>query len=223
MSEPSVKGSMLLLSVLAVRRLKQATAPTDEAFRKALSPEALALLKRAGNLPADVFEKSLSDETLALLDREIVITSWYPMWQFNELEEFMWEHLSKRDPSMARKAGAESFKSMQKTGRYQQFAFAERAEGATSTKDVIRQTRLIASILAGYYNFLEVEVGLDPDSEDLQIVYGNAGLFCDPLRYSTEGFMTAVTRVRNGVTDWISERVAPDRIVFTLPHARSRR
>jgi hypothetical protein len=79
---------------------------------------------------------------------------------------------------------------------------------------------MISSILSGYYNFLEVDVQLDPASQDLQIVYDNAELFIEPLRYSTEGFMTAVSRVRGGTTTWSSERVAPGRIVYTLPNAR---
>jgi hypothetical protein len=199
MSEPSVKGTMLLGSVVLARRLKQ-----------------------RGDLRTEIFEKSLSDETLSLLDDRIIITSWYPMWQFNELQEFFWEHVARRDPRAARASGADSFKSMNKTGRYQQFEYAARAESAESKRDVLRHTRMITSILSGYYNFLEVKVGLDPQSQNLQIVYDNATMYCEPLRYSTEGFMTAVSRVRNGVTDWTSERVTPDRIVYTLPNARAK-
>jgi hypothetical protein len=199
MSEPSVKGTMLLGSVVLTRRLK-----------------------KRGDLPAEIFEKSLSEETLALLDDRIIITSWYPMWKFNELQEFFWEHVAKRDPKVARASGADSFKSMNKSGRYQQFEYAARAESAESKQDVLRHTRMITSILAGYYNFLDVKVGLDPQSQNLQIVYANASMYCEPLRYSTEGFMTAVSRIRNGTTDWTSERVAPDRIVYTLPNARAK-
>jgi len=63
---------------------------------------------------------------------------------------------------------------------------------------------------------------LDPDHEDLQIVYDNAALLCEPLRYSTEGFMTAVSQLRNANARWVSERPTPDRIVFTLPRATRR-
>jgi len=170
-------------------------------------------------LPAEIFEKVLSAETLELLDERISIANWYPMWQCNELQTLFWEHVAKRDPNVARQSGAESFKSMQKTGRYQQFEYAERAESAESKRDVLRQTRMITSILSGYYNFLEVEVGLHPETENLQIIYDNATLFIEPLRYSTEGFMTGVSRVRKGTTSWTSERVTPDRIVYTLPNA----
>ena len=219
MAEASVKGSMLLLSVIATRRLKQGAESRDAAAEKTFSEEARALLKRGGEIPVEVFEKSLSEETLALLDDNIFIPSWYPMWQFNELQEFLWQNLSKRDPEVARQGGAESFKSMQKTGRYQQFEYAGRAESATSKADVLRQTRMITSIMSGYYNFLDVEVRLNPDTEDLQIIYDNAEMYCEPLRYSTEGFMTAVSRLRKGVTNWVSERPSPGRIIFTLPHA----
>jgi hypothetical protein len=196
MAEPSVKGNMLLGSVVMTRRLRD-----------------------ANQLPAEIFEKVLSAETLELLDERISIANWYPMWQCNELQTLFWEYVAKRDPNVARQSGAESFKSMQKTGRYQQFEYAERAESAESKRDVLRQTRMITSILSGYYNFLEVEVGLHPETENLQIIYDNATLFIEPLRYSTEGFMTGVSRVRKGTTSWTSERVTPDRIVYTLPNA----
>ncbi len=196
MTEPCVKGSMLLGTVVSVRRLRD-----------------------SGDLPIGIFEKALSEDTLALFDERIIITSWYPMWQFNELQVLSWEHISNRDPDKVREAGALSFKSMAKTGRYQQFEYAERAEKANSKADVLRDTRLITSIMSGYYNFLEVESRLDPETSDLQIIYENAGLYIEPLRLSTEGFMTAVSRVRNGTTDWTSKRTAPDRIVFTLPNA----
>jgi len=220
MTEPSVKGAMLLLSVVAIRRMKQGAELAGKEFEQSFSPQARSFLERVGDLPEGAFEKSLSAETLALLEEEIVITSWYPMWQFNELEEFLWVHLSKRDPELARMAGAEAFRSMQKTGRYQQLEYAERAGNATSSHDVIRQTRLIISILSSYYNFLEVEVDLDPVNRDLRITYDNAALICEPLRYSTEGFMTAVSRLRNDAVEWTSQRVSPDRIVFTLPNSR---
>lgn len=199
MSEPSVKGTMALGSVVLTRRLRD-----------------------KGQIPAEVLEKSLSEETRELLDERIVITKWYPMWQFNELQELFWERVARRNPDVMRQSGADSFKSMSKTGRYQQFEYAARAESAESKQDVLRHTRMITSVMAGYYNFLEVKVGLDDRSENLQITYDNASMFCEPLRFSTEGFMNGVSRLRNGVTDWTSERVAPDRIVFTLPNARAR-
>jgi hypothetical protein len=198
MSEPSVKGSMLLGSVVSTRRQR------DD-----------------GIITASAVEKYLSDETLSLLGERITITRWYPMWQFNELQALFWEEIAHRDPEVARAAGAESFRSMQKTGRYQQFEYAERADRAASKLDVLRQTRMISSILSGYYNFLDVDVQLDPATQDLQIVYDNAELFTEPLRYSTEGFMDAVSRVRGGTTTWSSERVLPGRIIYTLPNAKS--
>ena len=223
MGEPSVKGAMLLLAVLAVRRLKQGAERWNESSDKPLSAAKLAFIRRGRDLPAGVFEKCLSEPTLALLDREIHVARWYPMWQFNELEEFWWEHVARRDPDFARRAGAGAFEHMRRSGRYRQFEYAEQAGVAASRMELLRQVRLISSVLAGFYDFLEVEVRLDPDTDELQIVYGNAADYCEPLRFVTEGFMTAVSRVRQGVTDWTSERVAPDRIVFTLPHASERR
>jgi len=79
---------------------------------------------------------------------------------------------------------------------------------------------MISSVLQSYYNFLEVECQLDPDSGDLQIVYSNATDFCEPLRLSSEGFMNAIQEIRGGKTSWTSYREAPDRIVFTLPRAK---
>ena len=199
MSEESVKGSMLAYSVDAVRRLRD-----------------------GGDVGGVEIEKSLSPETLELLEERILITNWYPMWQFNEIQDFLWEHLYRRNPEEARKVGAEWFGSMQASGRYPQYEYAGRADRASSKQEMVRQTRLIASILDLYYNFLDVEVGLDPDSGDLQVHFRNAGLFCETLRYTTEGFLLAISRIRKGTSEWTSERIAPDVILFTLPNTKNK-
>jgi len=132
MSENCVKGAMLLNSVVLLRRLKQAADGVETASGATQSPAAQMVRELGKQLSPDVFEKELSPETIALLDENIAITNWYPMWQFNEIQTFFWNHVSKRDPEAIRRGGADAFRNMQKTGRYQQLEFAGRAENADS-------------------------------------------------------------------------------------------
>ena len=79
------------------------------------------------------------------------------------------------------------------------------------------QAKLIASLTAAFYSFLETSVGIDPKNPlRLQIVYTNAASFPDGLRYATEGFMNQINQRQGSARRWTSERVAPDRIVFHL-------
>src|SRR5262249_9493893 len=111
--------------------------------------------------------------------------------------------------------------------RYQQLDFARRAGRAESREALVRQSKLITTVTSMLYNFLEVSVGIDPERADhLSIVYANAAEFTEPLRYSTEGFMTAINAAQGSLPAttaaqawsrrWTSGRAAPDRVVFRL-------
>ena len=103
------------------------------------------------------------------------------------------------------------------SGRYQQLDFAQRAGRAESREALVRQSKLITTVTAMLYNFLEVSVGINPTRPDeLQIVYANAAEFSEPLRYTTEGFMNAINEAQGSPRRWTSERTAPDRVVFRL-------
>ena len=159
----------------------------------------------------------LSGDALALLEEKIEIARWYPMSVFAELVDFEWEVVAGRDPEYARQSGARGAVRLFQGGHYQQLDFAQRASRAGSREALVRQSKLITTVTAMLYNFLEVSVGIDPARpNELQIVYANAAEFTEPLRYTTEGFMNAINEAQGSSRRWTSERTAPDRIVFRL-------
>jgi hypothetical protein len=193
--EPSVKGTIVLGVVASLRKLRT-----------------------AGQLSHEQLSARLSGPALGLLEQKIDFATWYPMALFRELVEFEWDVVAKRDPDYARRSGALSADHQSDTGRYQQLDFAKRAKKADTSGALLLQAKLITTVTAAFYNFLQTSVAIDPARPDrLEIVYANAAHFPEPLRYATEGFMNQINERQGSSRRWTSERVAPDRIVFTLP------
>ena len=177
----------------------------------------LRSLRSGGRIGSGQMEARLSGEALELLEQKIEIGRWYPMRAFAELIEFEWEMVAGRDPEYARRSGAKGAQRLFQGGRYQQLDFAKRAGRAESREKLVRQAKLITTITAMLYNFLEVSVGIDPARpNDLEIVYANAAEFTEPLCYTTEGFMNAINEAQGSSRRWTSERTARDRVVFRL-------
>jgi hypothetical protein len=192
--DPSVKGTIVVGVVASLRRLR-----------------------KEGRLSAAQLAARLSAPALELLEQKIEATRWYPMPAFAELVEFEWDAAGKRNPDYAREAGALSADRQMESGRYQQMDFAKRAKKAESASTLLLQARLITTVTAAFYNFLQTSVGIDPARPDqLEIVYANAAAWPEPLRYATEGFMNRINESQGSSRRWSSERVAPDRIVFVL-------
>lgn len=193
--EPSVKGSLVIGMVVTVRRHRD-----------------------AGRITAEQLEARLSGPALELLDEKIHIGRWYPMQHFCELLDVEWELGVRRDPQAMRKQGAAAADHLFDSGIYQQLQYAERQGKAKSREDVFRQSKLITTITGTLYNFLQFEVRPAPDRPDqLEIIYANASLFPEPLRYTTEGFMNQINVRQGSPRRWTSERLTADRIAFRLP------
>jgi hypothetical protein len=200
--EPSAKGAIVMGVVAALRKLRS-----------------------AGGLAQEQLAARLSGGALGLLEQKIEVGRWYPIGLFRELVDFQFEVVGKRDPDYARRQGAQSADIQSDAGRYQQLDFAKRAGRAESSGAIVLQAKLIASLTAAFYNFLETSVGIDPeDPRRLQIVYTNAAAFPDALRYATEGFMSRINERQGSTRPWRSQRTTPDRIVFwmELPERLSR-
>jgi hypothetical protein len=192
--ESCAKGSIVIGLVMSLRRLR-----------------------RAGRIQNEQLSARLSAVALDLLGQKIEIGRWYPMAAFAELVDFEWEVAGARDPEYARQSGAKSAEFLLQSGRYQQLDFAKRTARAESREALVRRTKLIITITATCYNFLEVKVGIDATRpNELQITYHNAAEFNEALRYSTEGFMNGVNAMQGSPRRWTSERAAPDRVVFRL-------
>jgi hypothetical protein len=192
--ESCAKGSIVLGAVASLRRLR-----------------------RSGRIHEDQLGARLSCAALGLLDQKIEIGRWYPMTAFAELVDLEWELVGARDPDYMRRSGATSAERLHQSGRYQQLEFAQRSGKAETREALIRRTKLITTITATFYNYLEVSVGIDAARPgELQITYANAREFTEALRYSSEGFMNGINAMQGSSRPWTSDRVAPDRVVFRL-------
>jgi hypothetical protein len=192
--EPSAKGILVVGAVVAVKRHR------DQGR------------VRAGQLAA-----RLGPAALELLDHKIDVARWYPMGPFCELLDLDWEVGGHRDPEHMRVQGARSADKLSERGIYQQLDYAERVGRAQTLDALMRQAKLITTITGTLYNFLRFEVRPSAGrSDELEIVYDDAGPFSEALRYTTEGFMNQIN-VRQGSTRrWSSERERADRIVFRM-------
>ena len=192
MAEASVKGMMILSSVVQVRRGRD---------HETISEKDLS---------------QLSPETLELLDERIETAQWYPMTQFNELLELGWRVLGKSDPEYMRKSGELNAETMNRSKRYRQLDYVKSKDRAESTSELLRQLRLTSSVTLSYFNFMEVVVQPDPECDNIiQIIYSNTDVFGESLRYSTEGFMNHLNQGRGSGRKWSSERVGST-VVFSL-------
>jgi hypothetical protein len=189
--EPSVKGSLFITGVVPVRRYRD-----------------------SGRLSHDQIAARLGPVALEMLDQKIDISCWYPIDAFCEMLDMDWEVASGRNPAYMWHMGQDHAKRFFERGIYQQLDYAKRAQRPESQRALVRQSRLIVTVTNSLYNFLEIDVHVDGDA--LEIVYGNAALFSEALRYTTEGFMTEVNRWQGSPRTWTSERGAPDRVSFRL-------
>ena len=191
---PSAKGSLVLGAAVAARRHRE-----------------------KGRISEQQLEVRLSAPALALIDQKILIAAWYPIDAFCELMDLNWELGGRRAPEFMRREGERSADRLFDTGIYPQLRFAEEAAKVESRDQLLRQSRLISSITASLYNFLQIEVRVGEGPEGhLQIVYENAAPFSEALRYSTEGFMNQINKRQKSAQRWTSERQRPDRIVFEM-------
>jgi hypothetical protein len=188
----NVKGALVLGAVVAARRMRD-----------------------RGHLSPEVLEARLSRQALELIDQKIETARWYPVAPFCELIDVGWELVGKRDPAYLEKAGAESADQLFDSNRYQQLDFAQRAAKVQTRKQLIRQARLITTITGTFYDFLDVRVALEADT--LNILYGNARAFGDPLVHTTVGFKNQINVRQGSKLRWTGCRNGPDEVCFTMP------
>ncbi len=192
--EPSVKGSLMLGVVVTVRRHRE-----------------------QGRVAAAQLEARLSGPALELIDQKIDIGRWYPINVFCELIEVDWDVGGRRDPAYMIREGELAADRLFGSGIYQQLHYADRAGQAQTRASLVRQAKLITTITANLYSFLEFEVRVAPERPDhIEILYRNASAFTEALRYSTEGFMNQINARQKSSRRWMSVRVRPDLVTFSL-------
>jgi hypothetical protein len=193
-STQSVKGTLMLGAVVTVRRLR-----------------------KRGEVSQEQLSARLSAEALTFLEEKIDLGRWYPLAAFCEILDTDWEFAGHRRADYMRNEGARAADRLFESGIYQQLQFAERSERAQAADALVRRSKLITTITASLFNFLKVDVRLNPEQRDsLEILYQNATGFSEALRYTSEGFMNQINHRQGSPRLWTSKRVRPDLVVFTL-------
>jgi hypothetical protein len=189
--QPSVKGSLYVAGVVAVRRHRD-----------------------SGRLSEDQIAARLGAVALEMLDQKIEISRWYPVEAFCEMVDVDWEVSGGRDPDYIRGMGEAAARRFFEGGIYPQLDYAKRSGRVDARPSLLRRAKLIVTVTNSLYNFIQTDVRIA--SSVLEVVYGNAALFSEALRYTTEGFMNEVNRWQGSARRWTSERVARDRVSFQM-------
>jgi hypothetical protein len=191
MRTPSVKGSLMLGAVVTVRRLRD-----------------------AGRVSAEALAARLSKQATELLDQKIEIARWYPVAAFCELIDFDWEVSGHRVPEYLERQGAVTADRLFDAKIYQQLEFAERSGKVDTREELARGAKLITTITGTFYDFLTFGVRVSDDQ--LEVVYGNAGAFGEPLIHTTIGFLNQINQRQGSKRTWRGRREGDDRVVFTM-------
>lgn len=185
-----------------------------------LVEDAQALLERSGDA-RERLETELSAETLALLDHKLAIGSWYPIAQYRELTELLWREEGDGRIEYLHERGRVIIQRLMEGGLYQQLNYLAPGEGRLqeqrTREQLLTSTKLVGSIMGAILNFSKHSWRFDPDRPDHMLhEISEAADYPDVLRFVQEGVETFLVRLGWPEAPPVtSERVAPDRIVFT--------
>ena len=195
MAEPSAKGILVGGVVVNLNRFRE-----------------------AGRISGDELEARLSPAAQQLLDTKIDTATWYPIGSYREILDIVWEIDGQKRPDYMREKGLRWAKKIYDSGMYQQLQYSDQAPRIRSGGQAVQQGRLIGSLIATFWNFVEPIVDLD-DSGALRLTLRNSAEFPDANRYTTEGFLNHIIERGSGKGVCSSERLTVDEIVFLLPLA----
>ena len=176
--------------------------------------EKLLKLISAGKTSWDELPHHLEPEDIEILQGPIHATQWYDIRIYERILLLNRDVSGDGSNELLLRWGAKSAERLIEAGIYQQLDYAKRAERVESRNSLVRQSKLIATVTNSLYNFLEIDVRVANDV--LEIVYANATLLSEALRYTTEGTMNEINRWQGASRRWASERVAPDQVRFRM-------
>jgi hypothetical protein len=199
---PSVKGTVFVGVVEAVKKLM--------ADGKATRKDA---------------ERFLEPGDLALLDEKLSISAWYDIRIYDRFNRMLRDIAGSGDDDYMRELGRESARRLAQTGTYSQFEYLNRTQMA-STEDpqqrfeaFARDLRLMQSITGSIYNFIEWSLEPEPGhARRYRIVWKNAAALSDLNGLRAEGFMNEMGNVNKHGGLWKFQRISKDVVVFKMTH-----
>ena len=192
LTEPSVKGLLLIGSVKAIRSAI-----------------------KGGDVARESVELMLTPGDLEILDSKIESTRWYPVGMIGRLQEILAKMVGGDRIAALRRLGALAAGDVRDTGTYDQMDFEEGTLESASHIRRVSFARRSATLNSMMFNFGTSRIEVDEANRDTLIHYEEVGEFPDSMRYTIQGFTEAVARIASGVDVPVSlEEIHPDR--FTL-------
>ena len=178
--------------------------------------EDLSALLASGTVTCEELGKHLAEDELALLDGQLDGIRWYPIATYEALTTALLQATHSAGKNRLRARGEAAANRLLEMGLYQQLdALAENS--SWTRENFASSVRLIATLHGSLLNFSVWTVEVDPVyPARIQLTVTQAAEFPEMLRIVTEGFMNACTVAASGNTRWLSERTAPDCIVFRM-------
>jgi hypothetical protein len=198
---PSIKGVLLVKLVDDVR----------------------ALLERR-DADRERLEVRLSAGALELLEGKVEIGRWYPIEQYTELTDLIWQEEGNRRVEYLHQRGEQAMKRLLEAGLYQQIEYLNREEGgfrtSPSRNQLLQSCRLVGSVMGALLNFTMQSWDWDPQNPEIMLhQVRQAAHYPEVLRYLQEGTLTFLVRLaRPNAPAVTSQRLAPDHIVFAYDY-----
>lgn len=199
MSEPSIRGNVFELAASDLRGLIE-----------------------KGKVSREQVEIALEPADLELLDSKTAPAAWVPIGSYTRMVQLLWHHDGHDDPAYLRLRGARAAERAFDSGLYAQLrhsmaigALIEESGGENIFTEV--DGRLMTSISGAIFNFGVWTFRDTPRCYQVEV--RDATALPDIMRHAIEGFLEVLTeRTSRRDVRVPSERVAPDFVVFSIPH-----
>ncbi len=188
-----------------------ALVPSIKATLFQFASDDIAKLLESGRLSRGELEQRLPREDLLYLGKQLAASSWVPMATYERVSTIAidLECGGERDEYL-RQAGLRAAVRLHKLGLYHQFE-------ASPEKWGLAVGRILVTLATVSYNFTHWVFEEGDEQIAFRVILDEARDFPDILRVANEGFIAYFARhvLRLPKADVTSERVTPDRIVYT--------
>jgi hypothetical protein len=192
-AEPSIKGSVVRVTVEELRDLVRVGTLREDAVRAALGPEAAELA----------------------LDRTVSVSAWIPVRLYDAILRHLIRTVGRGHMEYMVEGGRRTARALAEQGMYAQL---ERRSDGRADPTVVR---LIVTLSKAIYNFTRWELGSFADGA-FEIVISEAGDYPDTLMWRNVGFVEVATSQATG-EPWSVGCERPTRDCIRLVVTRHRR
>ncbi len=172
----------------------------------------LGQLLASGRVTREQLEKRLDQRDFAYLGKALAASSWVPIDTYVRVSNILGEVEGGGDvPGYFRARGRRAAERLHKAGLYKQFDASSETWGK-------RAGKIATTLSSVLYNFTRWTFETKEGRHPFQIVIDDAREFPESLRFVGEGFIAYTSLNQSGGRDVrvTSERVTPDRIVYTV-------